>query len=333
MSQVRRRSLLTAAAAAAALSVAGCGLQPAATFIPPVGPGAITPAPGADAADPITVTSKSYTEQLVLGKIAVIAARAAGYEVVDLTNVPGSQPSRELLLSGEADVTYEYTGTAWLAFLGQDSTISDSQEMWEAVAEADAANGLTWAAPMPLNNTFALAVPAEAVEDLDGISMLSQIAELPVEQRTFCIDPEFNSRADGMNPMLEHYGLERGAPDGVPEDQIGLFDVGATYSALAAVDCNFGAVSATDGRIDALDLTVLEDDDGFFPAYNAAPVFHTESLPDHEAYREVLESFSDLLTNATMRELNRKVDVDGEEPMDVAFAWMLSEGLVSDPAA
>lgn len=328
-----KRLPLSAALAAAALALTGCGLQPAASFVPAVEPGTIEPVPGAEDADPITVTSKSFTEQLILGKIAVLAAEAAGYEVVDLTNVPGSQPSRQLIESGGADVGYEYTGTAWLTYLGQEESIPDPQEMWEAVSEIDAENGVTWGAPMPLNNTYAFAVGPEQREALGGISTLSQITELPIEDRTFCVDAEFNSRVDGMNPMLEHYEMPRGGSEGVPDDQIGVYDVGAIYAATAEGDCNFGEVYTTDGRIDALELTVLEDDRQFFPAYNAAPTFHADSLDNHPEYKEILDSFGDRLTNEVMRQLNLRVDVEGEEPADVAFDWMVSEGLITDPAA
>ena len=329
----RTRFGIAALLSAATLAVTGCGLEPAASFVPAVEPGEIAEVPGAADADPITVTSKQFTEQLILGKIAVLAAEAAGYEVVDLTNVPGSQPSRELIVSGGADVGYEYTGTAWLTYLGQEESIPDTQEMWEAVAAEDAENGVVWGEPMPLNNTYAFAVRPEAAAEFGDMTTLSEIGEVPVEERTFCVDAEFNSRVDGMNPMLDLYELPRGDAEGVPDDQIGIYDIGAIYSATAAGDCNFGEVFTTDGRIDALDLVVLEDDRQFFPAYNAAPTFHAESLPNHEEYKEVLDSFGGRLTNEVMRQLNLRVDVEGEEPADVAFDWMVSEGLVTDPNA
>src|SRR5690606_15937678 len=157
----------------------------------------------------------------------VIAMQAAGFNVTDLTNVPGSVPVRELMLSGEADVTFEYTGTAWLTYLGQTEGIPDQQEQWQAVHDADLENNLTWLPAAPLNNTYAFAVRSEAVEDLDGVSTLSELAALPVEDRTFCVEAEFNSRADGLGPMLEMYEIPRGDPQGVPNENIMIFDTGA----------------------------------------------------------------------------------------------------------
>ncbi len=316
--------------AASAALLAGCGLQPAASYVPEAGPGSIEVLEGAEGTE-LTVTSKNFTEQLILGKISVLAAAAAGFDVTDLTNVPGSQPVRELLVSGDADLTIEYTGTAWLTFLNQSEGIPDKEKQWQAVHDADLANHLTWGRPAPLNNTYAIAVRTEAVEELGGITKLSQIAALPVEERTFCVESEFNSRSDGLNPMLKHYGLTRGTPDGVPDGNIGVYDTGAVYSATDKGNCNFGEVFSTDGRIDALELTLLEDDLNFFPAYNAAPVFGTEVLEEHPGLEEVFARVAAELTDEELRRMNLLVDVEGQEPADVAFDFMVEKGFISEP--
>jgi osmoprotectant transport system substrate-binding protein len=143
------------------------------------------------------------------------------------------------------------------------------------------------------------------------------------------VEAEFNSRQDGMNPMLDHYGLIRGAADGVPEENIGLYDTGAIYTATDTGACNFGEVFTTDGRIDALDLTVLIDDLGFFPSYNVAPVFSTSTLQQYPQLATIFAAISPSLTDEALRALNRQVDVDGAEPTDVAFEWMVDQGFIS----
>ncbi|TFC88491.1 glycine betaine ABC transporter substrate-binding protein [Cryobacterium sp. TMT1-21] len=327
-----RWGLAAGVLALSAVALTGCGLKPSTSYVPAVGPGSITPLDGAEGVE-LTVTSKSFTEQLLLGKIAVLAGTAAGFDVTDLSNLPGSQPTRELILSGQADVLWEYTGTAWLTYLGQAEAIADQGEMWQAVHDRDIENGLTWGTPAPMNNTFALAVRSEAVAELGGITTMSQLAALPVEDRTFCVESEFNSRPDGMNPILKRYGLERGAADGVPDGNIGIYDTGAIYSATDDDDgaCNFGEVFTTDGRLDALDLVVLTDDLAFFPAYNVAPVFFTETIEANPGLEEIFAEISPRLTDEVLRGLNRQIDVDGAEPADVAYAWMVEEGFFTDP--
>lgn len=318
---------VTAALLTAPLLLAGCGLQAANQYTPDAAPGTIQPVADAEGVE-LVVGSKNFTEQLVLGKIAVIALQTAGFDVLDRTNIPGSVPVRTGATSGEIDMNWEYTGTAWLTYLGMSEGIPDRTEQYEAVREADLANDLTWLPPAEMNNTYAFAIRSEAAADL-GVSRLSDIANLPVEDRTFCVEAEFASRNDGFVPMLEAYDLPLGSPDGVPRDDVSTLDTGAVYTATDQGACNFGEVFTTDGRIESLDLTVLEDDRQFFPAYNVAPVIYTPTLEAHPELADVFAEITPLITDDVMIELNRRVDVDGEEPVDVALDWMRSEGLVT----
>lgn len=329
-SPLRRRVLPAASMlGAAALALSGCGLSPSASYVPQFEQGSIEPVEGAEKI-PVTVVSKNFTEQLILGKILVLAAEAAGYQVTDQTNVPGSQPVRRMMEEGEGDLTIEYTGTAWITYLGHEEGIPDPQEQWQAVADEDKANGLIWGPPAEFNNTYALAVRSEYAQE-HGLKTISDLRSLPVEDRTLCVEAEFNSRPDGLNPLLEHYGLDRGGEQ-MPEDNIGLYDTGAIYAATDNGDCNVGEVFATDGRILSLDLTVLEDDRKYFPAYNGSAVYNEPKLEQAPELAEVMDRIMPELDNETLQELNAQVDVEGREPIDVAYDWMVSEGFISEPA-
>jgi osmoprotectant transport system substrate-binding protein len=107
-----------------------------------------------------------------------------------------------------------------------------------------------------------------------------------------------------------------------------MLDTGAIYAATDAGACSFGEIFTTDGRLKALGLTVLEDDRHFFPAYNVAPVVRTDVLARHPQLAQVLGGITPMLTDDVLIELNRRVDVDGEEPADVALEWMRAKGLV-----
>ncbi|WP_313812936.1 glycine betaine ABC transporter substrate-binding protein [Glutamicibacter sp.] len=310
------------------IGLTGCGLEPSTGTVPASAPAKIQPIQGLPEDAKATVTSKSFTEQLIIGKITVIAMKTAGFDVTDLTNVPGSQPARQLLLSGDASLLWEYTGTAWLTYLGNEEPVDGSQAQWEAVRDADVPNNIVWGEPAPLNNTYALAMNRETTERL-GITKLSQLKDLGSKDLTFCVDPEFNSRRDGLTPMLEHYGIDRGTS--VPEDNIGLYDVGAIYQATADGACNFGEVFTTDGRIKALDLTVLEDDEHYFPSYNAAPAFNGDFIKQYPQVKDLMNQIAPLLTDEALMEMNYQVDVVGREPSDVAFEWMVDQGLVAKP--
>ena len=326
-----RRCAPALLAVLAAVSLAGCGLQPATSYVPEMGTGSIRPLNLPEHVR-LTITGKSFTEQLILGKIAVLAAKAAGFEVRDMTGLPGSAPVRNLMLSGQAQLHWDYTGAAWLTYLGQEKGISDQTKQWQAVRDAELKNGITWLEPSPLNNTYAIAIRPESAEKYgSNLTKLSQIADLPVEERTFCVESEFNSRADGLNPMLEHYGIQRGTAEGVPNSGVAILDTGAVYTATAQGLCNFGEVFGTDGRIKSLDLMVLEDDRQFFPAYNVAVAIKSETLEQYPQLKDIFAQVSAALTTETMQTLNRKVDVDGQEPADVAAEWMIDRGFITKP--
>lgn len=317
---------LGALASITALGLAGCGLKPSTSEVPAAEAGSIQPIDGAQNQE-ITIGAKNFTEQLILGKIAVLTAEAAGFDVTDMTNIPGSQPARKVMLTGEVDMEWEYTGTAWMTYMGNSSSIADQTKMWKAVSEADRENGLTWGKPSDLNNTYSFAVRSDYAQE-HGITKLSDIAKVPAKDRTLCVESEFNSRADGLNGMLETYGLERGAADGIPDGNIAIMDTGTVYTATADGSCNFGEVFTTDGRIKALDLTVLEDDHKYFPAYNAAAVFNTETLKQYPELETVYEQVGAKLNNDALMDLNYKVDVEGQEPSQVAYDWMIQEGFI-----
>ncbi|HEY0246842.1 MAG TPA: glycine betaine ABC transporter substrate-binding protein [Gryllotalpicola sp.] len=330
MNRRLRRALAAASLALAAMTaLAGCGLQPAASFVPAAKPGSIQPVRGLPADASVIVTSKNFTEQILLGKIAVLALTAAGFQVTDMTNVPGSQAVRQLMLDHGADVDYDYTGTAWLTYLGETTGIPDQTEQYEAVRKADAANGLSWLPVTPMNDTYALAIRAAQAKKL-GVTTLSDIAKLPVAERTFCVESEFNSRPDGFRPMLKKYGLELGGSgaNGVPTRNVKVLDTGTVYTATAQGKCNFGEVFTTDGRIGSLHLTVLDDDQHFFPAYNGAPIVNTQTLKRYPQIATVLNDISPRLTNDALVTLNRKVDVEGQDPGQVAFDWLVGEGFL-----
>ncbi|MER6181650.1 glycine betaine ABC transporter substrate-binding protein [Streptomyces sp. NPDC001652] len=290
-----------------------------------VEPGSIgrgLPLEGAD----LTVTSKEFTEQLILGAIMGIAFQAAGADVLDRTGIQGSIGAREAVKSGDADGMYEYTGTAWITYQGNSEPIDDPREQWEAVRKADLSNGLTWLAPASLNNTYALAMNQADFKKY-GTKTLSDVAALSKSDPgavTLCVEGEFANRADGLPGMEKAYGMS------VPAKNITQMDTGIIYTQVKKGSCTYGEVFTTDGRIKSMNLVVMADDRKFFPNYNAAPAINSEALKKWPAIAEVLDPVTRKLDNTVARELNAKVDVDGQDPHQVALDWMEEEGFVKE---
>ena len=152
-----------------------------------------------------TVGSKEFTEQLILGQIAIQALEARGATVKDKTGLPNTGAARKALESGEIDMYWEYTGTGWIVHLGHTDPIPDAKKQYEAVAEEDLEkNDIEWLTPAPANNTFAIAVRGEAVGILGtkSLSSLGVLSEVRPENVTLCAASEFLNREDGL-PGLE----------------------------------------------------------------------------------------------------------------------------------
>ena len=161
-----------------------------------------------------------------------------------------------------------------------------------------------------------------------GIDSLSDIATLPVEQRTFCVESEFASRADGFVPMLEAYGLALGEPEGVPRENVSTLDTGAVYTATDQGACTFGEVFTTDGRIKALNLELVEDP-GVMILYNLSFTFQDAVYKKHaKVYDELADKIFKDLDEEKMAELNAKVDVDGQPAKQVAQQYLEDIGVL-----
>jgi len=276
-----------------------------------------------------SVGSKNFTEQILLGKMTVILLKSAGAEVKDLTNIPGSSAARQAQLSGQVQMQWEYTGTAWLTYLGETKPIPDSDKQYIATRDADLKkNGLVWLPPAPMNDTYTMAINA-ATKKQYGITKLSQMSKIPPAKRTFCVESEFTNRPDGLKGMLEKYGLPLGSPHGIPRSNLRTLQTGAIYDATAKGECTFGEVFTTDGRIAALNLTPLEDDKSFFPKYNASLVVRQEAMKDYPQIKDLFAPVATKLTNGVIAKLNREVDVDGREPADVAHDWLVQQGFLA----
>jgi len=314
---------LFAAVVGVAVLAAGCTLEDTSTEAE-AGAGSIEKIDALDGAE-ITVGSKEFDEQLVLGQIAIIALRAAGAEPVDQTNITGTDAVRQSLLSGEIDLYWEYTGTAWVSFLKQTERVTDPEQLFGRVKTLDAENAVTWWARAPGNDTYAIAANRAAAEE-HGITTISDLAELATsdpEAASTCMGPEFNSRDDGLPGLTATYGFT------LPDAQRHEVNDAVVYTEVGSgKTCDFGSVASTDGRIPAQDLVVLEDDKSFFPVYNPAITIRTELATKYPGLEDVFTPIAEALDDTTLLALNEQVSVEGAAPEKVAADWLRDKGFI-----
>lgn len=281
------------------------------------------PAMAADPA-PVRVGGKNFTEQLILSSMTSQYLRAKGF-TTELTAGLGSTLMRQAMESGQLDVVWDYTGTALIVFNRVDEKL-DAEQSYARVKSLDAAKGLVWLQPSTINNTYALAMPRHRAEAA-GVSSLSELADKiraggEDKRHTFAVDMEFAARPDGLEPLKAAYGLPWTRRDVIQ------LDPGLVYTALRNDQVQTGLVYATDGRVKGFDLMLLRDDKGFFPAYQAVPVVRKAVLDAHPKLAELLNALAAALDNASMTEMNYRVDIE-QKPVDtVAADFLRQHGLI-----
>jgi osmoprotectant transport system substrate-binding protein len=268
------------------------------------------------------IGAKDFSEQYILAYLTSDLLNAHGAKTTTNTKLVGSANVREALVADQLMGYWEYTGTGWVTYLKNTTPVKGEQAQFDAVKKGDAANGIAWLDPAPLNNTYAFAIRSSEAKKL-GVKTLSDVAKLPNKDQTFCIESEFSTRDDGWPGLKKAYGID------VTDSNVALLDTGVIYTATQkGQDCNFGEVFQTDGRIKALDLTVMKDDKQFFPVYQGAFTLKQSTLDKYPGIAKVIAKMSSKLTTEQMQKLNAQVDVDGDEPADVAKNWLQKEGLI-----
>lgn len=279
---------------------------------------------GGNADKPIVVSSKAYTESLLLGKMTKMYMEKLGYKVKDETGLDGAALIRNSLTSGEIDTYWEFTGTAYMNFMEQDIAGKDAEDVYKEVKKWDSENNkLAWLDHSDINNTYCF-VTREDVAQANNLKTVSDLAKAYNENKDlrFIANPEYFERADGMPALEKAYNFK------VPTDKRVLLELGMFYSALENKQGELCVGFTTDGMIGAKKFVVLEDDKNVFPIYYATPVFRQEVLDAHPELEKQMNELSAKLDTETMAKLNASVDIDKKSVDEVAETFLKDNGLL-----
>ena len=273
----------------------------------------------------ITVGSKDFDEQLILGEMLVAAFEEAGATVDNKVNLGGTSVARAALESGDIDIYMEYNGTGWGVHLGQEDASFDPEVLTSGVAALDLAeNSIVWVGRSPFNNTYGFASSPAVTEANGGPFTLTSMMEYTQANpdAIVCMESEFPSRPDGLILTETHTGIT------LPDSQQRILDTGIIYTETAANNCDFGEVYATDGRIPALGMTLVEDP-GVNLLYNVSGTIGLDKYNEApEAFDAIINAILAPLTNIRMAELNGYVSAEGQDAGVVAREYLVSEGLI-----
>ncbi|PNR98253.1 glycine/betaine ABC transporter substrate-binding protein [Petrotoga mexicana DSM 14811] len=271
----------------------------------------------------LTVGAKSFTEQYVLGNLASLLLEENGFNVIKRFGL-NSFVVRQGLTTGQIDLYADYTGTAWVTYLGQEEMITDPDELLEKVRELDDKNGVVWLDRISVNNTYALAIRQEDYEKYGFETLSDLVAYWNEHPKEFVagVDYEFYERPDGFFAFAEHYGLD------IPDSQVSTMQTGLTYEAIANKKIDIAMVFATDPKILKYNLHVLEDDKNFWPYYHISFAVRKDTLDKYPEIEEILRPLTLYLNQDILIRLNYRVDVEGLEPEVVAREYLEGLGLI-----
>jgi osmoprotectant transport system permease protein len=260
------------------------------------------------AAKPIRIGAKPFTEQYVLGELLSLwLEQKTARPAVTLQNL-GSTVLFDALASGEIDAYVDYSGTLWATILRRQGAPPPRAEVLSEVRSTLAReHGIHLAAALGFENTYALALRRDRAAELG----VRRIGDLAARAAALEIggDYEWFQRAE-WRALVAAYGLAFRATRPM--------DPTLMYAAVADGQVDVIAAYSTDGRIAAYDLTLLEDERGVIPPYDAvvlvSPALAKEA-PDALAALGRLEGAID---GEAMRRMNLAVDRDGRTPREVA---------------
>jgi osmoprotectant transport system substrate-binding protein len=285
---------------------------------------------GAAQAQPVRVGSKIDTEGALLGNLIVQVLEAGGVKTENKLSLGNTKIVRSALVAGEIDLYPEYTGNG--AFFHADEKNPAWKQLdagYQRIKALDAEkNKLTWLAPAPANNTWAIAVR----KDVAAANKLKSLADFGKwvsggGKVKLAASAEFAERPDALPAFQSAYGFK------LTQDQLLLLaggDTAATIKAAAEQTSGVNAAMAygTDGPVAALGLMVLEDPQGVQPVYAPAPVVRADVLARQPKIATLLAPLFKTLDTATLQRLNAKIALEGQDAKKVAAEHLKASGLV-----
>lgn len=271
--------------------------------------------------DPIVISGKPWTEQYILPHIIGEYIKAKSDYEVEVDEAIGEvNVIHQALVDGDVDMYVEYTGTGLETVLkGTADSDETADEIYERVKEGYKEEfDLVWLEPLGFENGYTLAITQETNEGLNAETYSDLV---PVSNEMVFGGPHpFYERIDGYEAMVETYGYNFKETESL--------DPNIMYDALNEGEVDVIPAFTTDGRIARFNLVSTKDDKNFFPPYYAAPVVRQEVLDSHPKLEEIVNELGGKISEEEMSEMNAKVDLDGEDPEDVAKNFLKDKGLI-----
>jgi osmoprotectant transport system substrate-binding protein len=266
----------------------------------------------------VTIGTKDFTEEFVLGNLYAQALQAKGYKVNLKENIGATEITDKALTSGTIDAYPEYTGETTATVFGKNKLYKSAQENANDAKALYEKRGQVVSNPTPFEDVDAIAT-TKAFAQKNGLSEVGDLKKLP--SFTLGARPEFKNRFVGLKGMEQVYGIKN-----AKFKQLAL---GLQYPSLDKGDVDTANVFSTDAQLASGKYTVLKDPQGVFGFQNILFVIDKDKYNalGGTAFMDIINKVNALLTADAMRSMNSAVDIDKKKPADVAKAFLKANGL------
>ena len=267
----------------------------------------------------VTLGTKDFTESVTVGELYRQALKVKGYNVTLRKDIGPTEVIDKELQSGKIDGYPEYLGVAVTVAAGQANAGRAAEETYERAKEFYAARGQAISEQTSFENVDAIAT-TQFFAQKRGLATVGDLAEL--SSVTLGARPEFESREQGLAGARRVYGLDNVKFKELP--------IGEQYRALDRNEIDAANVFTTDGQLGSGSYKVLDDDKRVFGFQHVALVIDEDKLDQlgGRKFMRIIDEVNARLTTSAMIEMNRDVDVDGQEPAVVAAQFLRAAGLL-----
>lgn len=270
--------------------------------------------------DSLVIGAKNFTEQEIVVEMFSQIIEEKTDLSVDLKKGLGSTSTiLSALDEGSLDMSFDYTGTIFGSIMGRSEALPPDEIFNISKDYLIEEYDLEPLEPLGFNNTYTFAVTKETAERYQ-LETFSDLARVSDEISLGCTI-EFMNRPDGLPGVQDAYGMSF--------QSVQSIDDSPRYIALQQNDVQAVDAYSTDALIAKYDLVVLEDDKQFFPPYYGFPLVRQDVLTQYPEITGALSHLVGLMDDATMAELNYRVDELGESPKQVAAEYLVSQGVLS----
>src|SRR5438270_3930127 len=308
MRKYRVRLALPALVLALALVAAACGSG-----------GSKSSTGTTNAKESLTIAAFNFSESAILANIYGKALQPKGYRVTFKPNLGTREVVEPALLKGEVDsyVTYTATELTFLNIPGEAGQATpDVQQTVTRLRDAYASKGVSVLDASQAIDANAFAV-TKATADKHNLKKMSDLAPF-ASQMTLGGPPECPTRPFCQPGLQKTYGLNF--------KSFKSLDAGGPLSknALANGDVDVALIFSSDGAVQARNFVILQDDKHLQNADNVVPILRTPKVNDE--IKSLWNSISEKLTTADLVSMNKKADVDKEDPAALAEQWLRDHG-------